>query len=90
MSDDRKDSFLPHTSVSETAATAGDDRYKPTGGMTYRVTVTTAAGLAQVDVEAESGDDAAEAAHRQFLGGKVTHIEPAPAKPREKLTAKAA
>jgi len=57
--------------------------------MIYRVTMAGNNGTFFVDVDAETGDGAADAAHREKPGNKVTHVEPAP-QGRQTLTAKAA
>lgn len=49
-------------------------------GQLYRATLITAVGtFIFTDVDAETGDMAAERALAQHPGAKVTHIEPAPA-----------
>ncbi len=90
MSDPRKESFLPDQGHSATASTVGNVLFGASGPMSYRVTVGTAAGVSQVDLEAETGDKAAEMAHQRFMGAKVLHVEPTPQQSRPILSAKAA
>ena len=78
MSEDRSENYLGAQGVSPTAASAHNRLYQPSGEMLMRVTMTTGAGLAFVDVMASSGDEAAEKAHAKFMGGKVTQVVPAP------------
>ena len=78
MSEDRSENYLGAQGISPTAASAHNRMYAPSGEQLMRVTLTTGGGLTFVDVMAASGDDAAEKAHAKFMGGKVTHIEPAP------------
>lgn len=73
-----KDGKLEHQERSPTAATAGDDRYKPSGAMVYRVMVSTGIGFQFEDVKAATGDDAAAKALEKFPGCKVAHVAPAP------------
>lgn len=75
MSDEGK---LLHQERSPTAATLGNELYKPSGSMTYRVTVSNGSALTPVDVEAETGDEAARLALVQNPGCKVAHVAPAP------------
>ncbi len=63
---------------SETAATVGNELYGPSGAMVYRVTMA-GSGVSFIDVEALTGDKAAEVALSRH-GGKVVHVEPAPQK----------
>lgn len=74
-----KEGALPAQPVSETAATVGNRLYGPSGVMLYRVMVQTAMGtLVPIDVDAATGDEAAELALKQAPGAKVTNISPAP------------
>lgn len=78
MSEKRNESFLADQGRSETASTVGNVKFGESGAMSYRVTVQTGAGLTAFDVVTATGDQAAEAAHKRFLGAKVLHIEPTP------------
>lgn len=78
LTEELKPAFFPHRENSPTAATVGDDRYKPTEGQVYRVMLQTGMGLHPVDVEALTGDEAATKAQAQYLGSKVAHVAPAP------------
>lgn len=74
--------------ISDTAATATDRKYPPSGVQTYRCSLVDGFALF-VDVEATSGDEAADKAIvGQPPKAKVVHIEPAPQ--RETLTVKKA
>lgn len=65
--------------ISPTAASASNRMFGDSGVQTYRVQMQTAIGAAAfVDVDAETGDKAAELALAKFPGAKVLHIEPAP------------
>lgn len=79
---------LLHQEQSSTAASIGNPLYGESGPMLYRVTVASGFGMKPVDVEAKTGDEAAELALRDHPGCKVAHVTPAPQRP--KLTAKAA
>ncbi len=78
MTEKRNESFLPDQGRSETASTVGNVKFGASGAMSYRVLVQTGAGLTNFDVVTETGDQAAEAAHKKFLGAKVLHVEPTP------------
>lgn len=81
MTREAKEGMLPAQPVSETAATVGNKLYGDSGPMLYRAMIQTAmGGLIPVDVEASTGDQAAELALKQIPGGKVTNIAPAPKK----------
>ena len=74
-----KDGALLHGSHSPTAQTVGNKLFGVSGAMIYRVTLRHGGGgMGQVDLMADSGDDAAEKALKGNMGAKVTHIEPAP------------
>lgn len=80
MSRAAKEGLLTDQGISPTAATVGSEvQYPPSGVQTYRAMIQTAmGGLIPVDVEAATGDQAAELALKQVPGGKVTNIAPAP------------
>jgi len=74
-----KEGVLTHREVSETASSVSDRKFGPSGVQTYRVQMQSAQGLgAMVDVEASTGDEAAEKALAKLPGGKVTHVAPSP------------
>jgi hypothetical protein len=75
-----KEGALPPQPVSETAATAGNRLYSESGPMVYRVQVLNGSAITICDVEAKSGDEAAERALAKHPGQKVGHVEPAPQK----------
>jgi hypothetical protein len=78
---DASEGKLMHKEASPTAATAGDTRYKPTEGQVYRVQMQTAmGGMVFTDVEALTGDEAAEAGVLEYPGARVAHVAPAPKK----------
>lgn len=57
----------------------GFRKWPDSGVQTYRVQHETAnGGMAHVDVEAKTGDEAAEKARAEIGGGRVTNIAPAP------------
>ncbi len=70
-----------HREDSPTAASAHNRLFRASGVQTYRVAVASATGMmVQHDVEAASGDEAAEEALKAFPGAKVAHVAPAPQK----------
>jgi hypothetical protein len=71
---------LLHKEASPTAASAWDRKYPASGVQTYRVLLQTPAGQMARDVEAATGDEAAEKALEGHLGSKVAHVGPAPQK----------
>lgn len=71
---------LPSRGVSPTAATVGNPLYGASGVMSYRVTMMTPGGLTNIDVEAATGDDAANAGLAKFPGGKVAKVDVTPQK----------
>jgi len=73
-----KEGAVLHEVNSPTASTLGNPKFGPSGEMTYRVTMASATGAFAVDVQASTGDGAADAAHSKHPGLKVTHVEPAP------------
>lgn len=75
--------------TSDTAATAGDPKFPPSGVQKYRVTMLNGAARHFVDVDAATGDEASDKAAEIQPGLKVVHIEPAPQQ-RETLTVKKA
>lgn len=70
---------VEHKEASPTAASAGNPLFSSSGVITYRVLLA-GAGVAGVDVDAASGDEAADMALAQYPGAKVTHVAPAPQK----------
>lgn len=75
---DVKEGVLTHSENSETAASANNKLFGPSGVISYRVTVAGGMGLVMHDFDAATGDEAAELALRKFPGAKVAHVEPAP------------
>lgn len=76
-----KEGVLTHKEQSATASSVGNRLFGPSGVQTYRVQMQSAAGMgASVDVEAATGDEAAEKALAKLPGGKVVHVAPAPQK----------
>lgn len=73
-----KEGVLTHREDSPTAASSTNRLYGSSGMMTYRVTIAGAMGMMPVDVEAATGDDAADAALARYPGAKVARVEPAP------------
>lgn len=66
----------------------GFKAWPDSGVQTYRVQYqNTAGGLSFLDVEAATGNEAAEKALAQNGGGKVTNITPAPQRPKLKANA---
>lgn len=66
----------------------GFKAWPESGVQTYRVQYqNTAGGLSSIDVEAATGNEAAEKALRENGGGKVTNIAPAPQRPKLKVKA---
>ena len=78
MKPELKEGSLLHTTHSPTAATVGNRLYGDSGVMLYRVVVQTGGGIQSVDVDATTGDKAAEAALAKCMGGKVLTVQPAP------------
>lgn len=75
-----KEGALLHRENSPTAANASNRLFKPSGVISYRVTIAGPMGMTNVDVDAASGDDAAVAALDKYPGAKVARVEPAPQK----------
>jgi hypothetical protein len=75
-----KEGVLTHREDSATAASAYNRLFPPSGAMVYQVTVATGMGHILHDVEAVTGDRAAELALERFPGAKVAHVTPAPQK----------
>ena len=75
-----KDGVLTHREDSPTASTRGNEKFGPSGVQTYRVLMQTAGGFVAADVDAATGDEAAEKGLAQHLGAKVTNVSPAPQK----------
>jgi hypothetical protein len=74
-----KEGVLTHREDSPTAASAGKKLFEASGVQTYRVILQTAfGGVATTDVDAATGDGAAEAALAQYPGSKVANVSPAP------------
>lgn len=70
---------LLHKEASPTAQTVGNKLFGDSGVMTYRVMLQTAAGgVTRCDVDASTGDHAAELALQEFFGSRVMSINPAP------------
>lgn len=69
-----------HREDSPTAASGHNRLYRGSGVQTYRVMVATGMGMIPNDVEAASGDEAAELTLAKYIGGKVAHVAPAPQK----------
>lgn len=68
-----------HREDSPTAASAHNRLYRTSGVQKYRVAVASSTGmLVHHDVDAASGDEAAELALSAFPGAKVAHVAPAP------------
>jgi hypothetical protein len=60
----------------------GFKKWPNSGVQTYRVQYKTdSGGMSHVDVEAATGDEAANKALAELGGGKVTNIAPAPQRP---------
>jgi hypothetical protein len=75
----KREGKLTHQEVSPTAASATNRLYGPSGEISYRCTLVTAmGGVIPVDVNAATGDEAAERALAKFPGSKVSHVAPAP------------
>jgi hypothetical protein len=74
-----KEGTLKHQENSPTASTVGNKLFGPSGEQTYRVQMVSVAGMsASVDVQAATGDEAAEKGLAQLPGGKVVHVSPSP------------
>lgn len=69
---------LPPQPMSETAASATNRLFGASGVIPYRVQMQGHGGAFSIDVDAETGDDAAANALAKHPGVKVLHIEPAP------------
>lgn len=78
MAEGKKEGVLSHREDSPTAASAHNRLFKTSGVIAYKVMVATAMGLQSIEVDAATGDDAAEQALAKFPGAKVAHVEPAP------------
>lgn len=86
MSKSPDEGKLLHKETSPTAQTVGTERlFGPSGVQTYRAVMQTAmGGVVHVDVDAATGDEAAESALKEVPGGKVMNITPSPnQKPRD-------
>jgi hypothetical protein len=74
-----KEGALVHKENSPTAASATNRLFPPSGVMPYRVVMQTAmGGFMKTDVEAATGDEAAEKALAEYPGSKVANVTPAP------------
>ena len=73
-----KEGALIHEAQSPTAATVGNKLFPSSGAQVYRVLVKTSAGFAPHDVEASTGDEAAETVLRDNPGAYVANVTPAP------------
>lgn len=74
-----KEGVLTHREVSETAASVGNKLFGPSGVQTYRVLMQTSmGGQAFADVDAATGDEAADLGLGKFPGAKVVNVSPAP------------
>lgn len=69
--------YFPHREASETAASAHNRLYPPSGVIRYTVVLATAVGRTGTVVEASTGDEAAEKALAKFPGAKVAYVGPA-------------
>jgi len=78
--EDKPNANFYHRETSPTAANAFDRKFPPSGKMAYEVLIATGMGLMPYEVEAHTGDEAAELALQKFPGAKVAHVEPAPQK----------
>lgn len=64
--------------ISPTAANAHNRLYPKSGAQVYRVVLgQSGGGMMATNVNAETGDEAAEAALRKHPGWKVAHVAPA-------------
>lgn len=72
---------LLHREASDSAQTVGNKLFPDGGTQLYRVLIRTAMGgqMAE-DVEASTGDEAAEKALKQYPGAFVANVAPAPKK----------
>jgi hypothetical protein len=77
-----REGVLTAQEVSPTASTRGSEVQFPASGVqSYRVMIQTAmGGVSFLDVDASTGDEAAEKALSQAPGSKVTNIAPTPQK----------
>lgn len=74
--DEKPNATFFHRSTSPTAANAHDKKFGPSGKITYAVTIAGPMGLMAVEVEAYTGDEAAEEALKRFPGTKVARVAP--------------
>lgn len=72
-----KEGVLTHREDSPTAASATRKLFRGSGVMPYAVTVVGGMGQVRHEVDAATGDEAAELALKHFPGAKVAHVEPA-------------
>lgn len=72
-----KEGVLTHRENSPTAASASNRLFPPSGKMAYAVMVATGVGMMSHEVEAATGDEAAELTLERFPGAKVAHVAPA-------------
>ncbi len=75
---DKETGPLLHRENSPTAASVGNPLFGPSGVQTYRVMLATPFGQAMTDVDAATGDEAAEKALAKHPGAKVANVAPAP------------
>lgn len=73
-----KEGVLTHRENSPTAASSTNRLFGPSGAMSYRVTIAGPMGMQAIDVEAATGDEAADLALAKYPGAKVARVEPAP------------
>ncbi len=74
-----KTGVLSHRENSDTAASVGNRLFPDGGSQLYRVLIRGGmGGMMPVDVEATSGDQAAELALAKVPGGFVANVAPAP------------
>ncbi len=71
-----REGVLSHRENSETAASAGNRLFPDSGEQTYRVLVRSGMGVMPLDVEATTGDQAAELAAAQVPGAFVLNVTP--------------
>ena len=76
-----KEGALRHEKNSPTAASVANKLFGTSGVIAYRVQTQTAmGGFMSIDLDAATGDEAAEAALKEYPGNKVVHVSPAPQK----------
>lgn len=78
LTEDGLATVVPYTKESPTASSVSSRLYGSSGAMLYRCTMISPIGTQlNVEVEAETGDDAALKAMAKMPSGKITRIEPA-------------